>query len=95
MTNPRKLSPSILLKIVRTYRACLNGEKWSYRRRRGLWPRARTITLKLENGKLCYRNHSRSIVLSPRTLARDYEPMNQDEYEMRARALNLLPRQAS
>lgn len=95
MTITNKLSPSILLKIVRTYRVCLNGEQWVCRRRRGQWPRARTITLKLENGELCYRNRSRSIVISAQTLARDYEPANQDRYEMRARALNLLPIQVS
>jgi hypothetical protein len=95
MEQKAQLTPSILLKIVNKYRVRLDGEWWFYRRRRGLWPSARLITLKLENGTLCYHNRNRRIVISTQTLARDYEPANQDRYEMRARALNLLPIQVS
>ena len=91
MTITNKLSPSILQKLVCKYRVFLGGEQWSYHRRRGLWPRTRTITLKLENGKLCYRNRSRIIAISAQTLARDYEPVDLDKYLSRARKQNLLP----
>ena len=90
-TDPPKLSPSILIKLVRFQGVRLHGERWSCRRRRGLWPGPKVITIKVEHGALCYYQRGRRRTLLQSTLANDYEPLNSATYTRLARALNLLP----
>jgi hypothetical protein len=72
---------SSILELVQKYSVyILHGGKWSYRRKRGLWPRSKIITVKVEGGRLCYYKGRRRTSLNAETLTRDYEPLDSARY---------------